>query len=74
MAFLSPLHRTSLNSWSNRLTSASPFIQDENQRDMKVRIANRTIDWSSLDNLQITELGKWKHLPVTHQLSSPLSI
>ncbi|KAH0828081.1 kinase-like domain-containing protein [Lanmaoa asiatica] len=53
-----------VDSWSlgvivfSMLTSASPFIEDENQRDMKVRIAKRTIDWSSLDNLQVTELAK----------------
>ncbi|KAG8214139.1 kinase-like domain-containing protein [Butyriboletus roseoflavus] len=40
------------------LTSASPFIEDENQRDMKVRIAKRTVDWSYLDNTGVSELAK----------------
>ncbi|KAG6375586.1 kinase-like domain-containing protein [Boletus reticuloceps] len=53
-----------VDSWSlgvivfSMLTSASPFIEDEGQRDMKVRIAQRTIDWSSLDNIHISELGR----------------
>jgi len=33
---------------------------------MKVRIANRTIDWSSLDNLHVSELGEWRGLLAAH--------
>ncbi|KAI9571653.1 kinase-like domain-containing protein [Boletus coccyginus] len=53
-----------VDSWSvgvivfSMLTSASPFIEDEGQRDMKVRIAQRVIDWSCLDNLDVSELAK----------------
>ncbi|KAG2154460.1 kinase-like domain-containing protein [Suillus bovinus] len=35
-------------------TLSSPFIEDENQRDIKVRIAGRTIQWSTLDNIDVS--------------------
>ncbi|KIJ68026.1 hypothetical protein HYDPIDRAFT_165764 [Hydnomerulius pinastri MD-312] len=53
-----------VDSWSvgvivfSMLTISSPFVEDENQRDIKVRIANRTIDWSTLDQAGVSELAK----------------
>jgi hypothetical protein len=41
----------------HRFTLSSPFIEDENQRDIKVRIAGRTIQWSTLDNVDVSPLG-----------------
>jgi hypothetical protein len=40
-----------------RFTLSSPFIEDENQRDLKVRIAGRTIQWSILDHVDVSPLG-----------------
>jgi serine/threonine/tyrosine protein kinase RAD53 len=34
----------------NRLTNTSPFIDDDTQRDIRIRIAERRIDWSALIN------------------------
>ncbi|TFK25731.1 CAMK/RAD53 protein kinase [Coprinopsis marcescibilis] len=45
----------SVDSWSvgvivfSMLTNASPFIEDENQRDIRLRISERVIDWSVLE-------------------------
>ncbi|KAG1812212.1 kinase-like domain-containing protein [Suillus subaureus] len=39
-------------------TLSSPFIEDENQRDLKVRIAGRTIQWSTLDNVDVSPLAR----------------
>lgn len=39
-------------------TLSSPFIEDENQRDLKVRIAERTIQWSTLDNVDVSPLAR----------------
>ncbi|KAG2122839.1 kinase-like domain-containing protein [Suillus cothurnatus] len=39
-------------------TLSSPFIEDENQRDIKVRIAGRTIQWSTLDNVDVSPLAR----------------
>ncbi|KAH7917308.1 kinase-like protein [Leucogyrophana mollusca] len=44
-----------VDSWSvgvivfSMLTNSSPFIEDDTQRDVKIRIAERTIDWTSLE-------------------------
>ncbi|EAU91637.1 CAMK/RAD53 protein kinase [Coprinopsis cinerea okayama7 len=44
-----------VDSWSvgvivfSMLTNASPFIEDETQRDIRTRIAERRIDWSVLE-------------------------
>lgn len=35
-------------------TSSSPFIEDENQRDMKIRIAGRTINWGFIDQMDLS--------------------
>ncbi|KAH7916616.1 kinase-like domain-containing protein [Hygrophoropsis aurantiaca] len=49
-----------VDSWSvgvivfSMLTSTSPFIEDDTQRDIKIRIAERTIDWASLDQAHIS--------------------
>lgn len=46
-----------VDSWSvgviifSMLTNAGPFIEDENQRDIRARIAGRHIDWSILENV-----------------------
>ena len=34
----------------HRLTNSSPFVDDENQRDIRIRIAERRIDWAALIN------------------------
>ncbi|KAG1889963.1 kinase-like domain-containing protein [Suillus subluteus] len=39
-------------------TLSSPFIEDENQRDLKVRIAERTIQWSTLDSVDVSPLAR----------------
>ncbi|KAG2749227.1 Pkinase-domain-containing protein [Suillus brevipes Sb2] len=39
-------------------TLSSPFIEDENQRDLKVRIAGRTIQWSILDHVDVSPLAR----------------
>lgn len=40
------------------LTSSTPFIEDEAQRDMKIRIAERVIDWGTLDSAGVSDLAK----------------
>jgi hypothetical protein len=40
-----------------RFTISNPFIEDENQRDIKVRIAERTINWGILDDVGVSPLG-----------------
>ncbi|KAF8843053.1 Pkinase-domain-containing protein [Paxillus ammoniavirescens] len=53
-----------VDSWSvgvivfSMLTSSNPFIEDDTQRDMKIRIAGRLIDWSILDGAGVSELAK----------------
>jgi serine/threonine/tyrosine protein kinase RAD53 len=42
-----------------RLTNAGPFIEDENQRDIRARILDREIDWSTLFNKNLSEEGLW---------------
>ncbi|KAL0572772.1 hypothetical protein V5O48_009185 [Marasmius crinis-equi] len=48
-----------VDSWSvgvivfSMLTSASPFIEDENQKDIRTRISERRIDWSVLHDARI---------------------
>lgn len=45
-----------VDSWSvgvivfSMLTNSSPFVDDETQRDIRIRIAERRIDWSALVN------------------------
>lgn len=41
----------------NRFTVATPFIEDENQRDMKIRISGRTINWGILDQVGLSPQG-----------------
>ncbi len=38
----------------NRLTNSSPFIEDENQPDLKIRILERTIDWPTLGRAYVS--------------------
>ena len=40
-----------------RLTNAGPFIEDENQRDIRARILDRKIDWNTLFNRNLSEEG-----------------
>ena len=40
-----------------RLTNAGPFIEDENQRDIRTRIIDRKIDWKTLFNKNLSEEG-----------------
>ncbi|KAG1739300.1 kinase-like domain-containing protein [Suillus lakei] len=39
-------------------TLSSPFIEDENQRDIKIRIAERKIQWSTLDTVDVSPLAR----------------
>ncbi|KAF9452361.1 Pkinase-domain-containing protein [Macrolepiota fuliginosa MF-IS2] len=49
-----------VDSWSvgvivfSMLTNASPFIEDENQRDIRLRISERRIDWSTLQSAGVS--------------------
>ncbi|KAG6331844.1 hypothetical protein ID866_7247 [Astraeus odoratus] len=53
-----------VDSWSvgvivfSMLTSSNPFIEDEAQRDIKIRIAERIVDWGMLDQTGVSELAK----------------
>ncbi|KAF8993679.1 kinase-like domain-containing protein [Cyathus striatus] len=50
-----------VDSWSvgvivfSMLTNAAPFIEDENQPDIRTRIAERRVDWSILRNADVSE-------------------
>ncbi|KAG5642826.1 hypothetical protein DXG03_002057 [Asterophora parasitica] len=50
-----------VDSWSvgvivfSMLTNASPFIEDDTQRDIRTRVSERTIDWGTLANGNISE-------------------
>lgn len=41
-----------------RLTNSSPFIEDENQRDIRLRISERRVDWTTLYNVGVSSQGK----------------
>ncbi|KAJ8518308.1 hypothetical protein ONZ45_g4597 [Pleurotus djamor] len=49
-----------VDSWSvgvivfSMLTNAGPFIEDENQRDIRMRILERQIDWGTLSAAKVT--------------------
>lgn len=43
------------------MTNASPFIEDENQRDIRLRISERRIDWSTLLNAGVSSQGELNH-------------
>jgi serine/threonine/tyrosine protein kinase RAD53 len=47
----------------NRLTNTSPFIDDDTQRDIRIRIAERRIDWSALVNPEAGLSPEGTHLP-----------
>jgi hypothetical protein len=38
-----------------RLTNVSPFIEDDQQPDIRVRIAGRTVDWNTLAASGVSE-------------------
>lgn len=40
---------------SGRLTNASPFIEDENQQNLRTRIIERTIDWMTLETRGVSD-------------------
>ncbi len=40
--------------WYARLTNSNPFIEDENQRDIRTRIIERRIDWGTLANASVS--------------------
>lgn len=40
-----------------RLTNASPFIEDDTQRDIRTRVAERTVDWNCLANANVSAEG-----------------
>ncbi|KAJ8695899.1 hypothetical protein PTI98_005810 [Pleurotus ostreatus] len=50
-----------VDSWSvgvivfSMLTNAGPFIEDENQRDIRMRIIERQIDWDTLHNSNVSQ-------------------
>jgi serine/threonine/tyrosine protein kinase RAD53 len=41
-----------------RLTNAAPFIEDENQRDIRLRISERKVDWSILTQANVSSRGQ----------------
>ncbi|KAK2463294.1 hypothetical protein APHAL10511_004949 [Amanita phalloides] len=49
-----------VDSWSvgvivfSMLTNSNPFIEDENQRDIRTRIIERRIDWATLTNASVS--------------------
>jgi serine/threonine/tyrosine protein kinase RAD53 len=43
---------------SLRLTNTNPFIEDDTQRDLRIRIAGRQIDWTTLEQSQVSEEGQ----------------
>ena len=43
--------------WVRRLTNASPFIEDDTQRDIRTRVAERTVDWSCLASANVSSFG-----------------
>jgi serine/threonine/tyrosine protein kinase RAD53 len=40
------------------LTNAAPFIEDENQRDIRLRISERKVDWSILTQASASQKGQ----------------
>lgn len=40
--------------WCTRLMNSNPFIEDENQRDIRTRIIERQIDWETLTNASVS--------------------
>lgn len=60
-----------VDSWSvgvivfSMLTNASPFLEDEAQRDVRLRIAERTIDWSVLESRDVTPECTWPFNPAS---------
>ncbi|KAH7928923.1 kinase-like protein [Leucogyrophana mollusca] len=53
-----------VDSWSvgvivfSMLTSSSPFVEDDTQRDIKIRIAERTIDWTTLEQSRCSAVAR----------------
>lgn len=53
-----------VDSWSvgvivfSMLTNSSPFIEDEGQQNLRIRIIERVIDWETLTSRTISEDGK----------------
>ena len=41
-----------------RLTNSGPFIEDENQRDIRARILDRKVDWKTLYGKNLSEEGR----------------
>lgn len=41
----------------SRLTNVAPFNEDKTQQDFRIRIANRTIEWSALDERDLSFAG-----------------
>ena len=54
-----------VDSWSvgvivfSMLTNSSPFIEDANQTNLRIRIIERVIDWDTLRNRGVSEAGKF---------------
>lgn len=46
-------------SFSSRLTNASPFIEDENQTNLRTRIIERQIDWETLRAQNVSTEGMY---------------
>ncbi|KAG5653051.1 hypothetical protein H0H81_002568 [Sphagnurus paluster] len=62
-----------VDSWSvgvivfSMLTNASPFIEDENQRDIRTRVSERTVDWGCLMSVDVSEDGTPPCMRSAHQ-------
>ena len=63
-----------VDSWSvgvivfSMLTNSSPFIEDEGQTNLRIRIIERVIDWDNLRNRGVSEDGKLCTPPMEHIL------
>jgi hypothetical protein len=42
---------------SDRLTNTGPFIEDENETNIRRRIAERKISWNMLQELRVSPAG-----------------
>lgn len=62
-----------VDSWSvgvivfSMLTNSSPFIEDEAQTNLRIRIIERVIDWDNLANRGVSAEGKFPDtLPIEY--------
>lgn len=51
-----------------RLTNSAPFIEDTRQRDIRLRISERKVDWTNLNSAGVSFEGYLKHFQVLRYL------